>query len=80
MPRLNEKEDEGLKTDRAAKVGKTVAPIEQKQVTIDLISEQRQLGEKKDSVSSAQIKNLARKKVLQSAANPQGPASSLSGQ
>ena len=64
MPRLNEKEDEGLKPDRAAKVGKTVAPLEHKQVTIDLISEQRQIGEKKDSVSSNQIKSLAKKKVV----------------
>jgi hypothetical protein len=48
-------------------------------VVIDLISEQKTLGEKKDSVSSAQIKSLAKKKVVQSAANPQGPASSLSG-
>ena len=29
VPRLNEKE-EGLNTDRAAKVGKTVAPVEHK--------------------------------------------------
>ena len=31
-------------------------------------------------MSSNQIKSLTKKKVVQSAANPQGPASSLSGQ
>ena len=59
MPRLNDKDqEEGLKTERTTKASKTVAPAEvasrvsQKQVIIDLMSEQKKFGEKKDSMSS----------------------------
>lgn len=90
MPKLNDKLEEPLNTDRVAyqsnqeskKKSKTLAPVNassrasQKQVTIDLMTP---IDEKKafDKKESLRMPIVARKKTC---ANPQGPASSLSGQ